>query len=526
PFSPSICRVWEDESLTSVPFSTEQVYGVIKDFRYAASIAFRGGYDAIFIQGYGGYLIDQFMTEKWNARTDEFGGSFENRMRFPQLLIKAIQDVAGYDYPIIFKMTPDHLIEGGRILDEGLRIAKFLEQAGVSAIQIDVGCIDRWYMQIEPMYHQERVKQFAYAAEIKKVVGVPVFTQGKVGDPAEAQAVFEEGFTDFVSLGRPLLADPYWPNKVREGRIDDIRPCICCLEGCIGRIDARRTISCAVNPLCGFENTVRVEKAARVKKVIVVGAGPAGIEAALRCAQRGHEVELWEKQTAIGGLLRPGGSPSFKKELRRLAGYYKTQIDKTPNVRLRLNTEATANSLLEARPDAVVLAVGGRPIIPDLKGVNGKNILLATAALLDQVPTGKKVVVVGGGYVGCETALYLKAQGRQVVLMEMMNELLPGENRKALNPMMLLDMIAEAAIATHTATSLREIGESFVVFDKDGKTERMECDCVVLALGFRPHTQLEDELNGAVEVFTAGDMNQPRKIIDAVWEGFSAAMSV
>ncbi len=526
PFSPSEFDVWDTPGMKSVPFTTEQVYSVIEDFKYAASIAVRGGYDAIFIQGYGGYLIDQFMTEKWNQRTDEFGGSFENRMRFPRLLIEAIREVGGKDYPIIFKMTPDHLIEGGRTLSEGLEVAKFLESMGVAAIQIDVGCIDRWYMQIEPSYYEGRVEQFRYAKEIKKVVSIPVFTQGKVGDPKDAFAVFEDGSTDFVALGRPLLADPFWAKKVEAGCEDDIRPCIGCMEGCIGRIDARNTISCAVNPRCGVESSVFIEKAAQPKKVVVVGAGPAGLEAAITCAERGHKVVLFEKEAETGGLANAASGPSFKKDVKRLVHYYKKKLEKYDTICVLCETEATAEKILSERPDAVILANGGKPIVPRIDGVDGENVLSATDVLTGKQEAGKKVAVIGGGYVGCETALFLARQKKEVTLIEMMDEIMPGQSRLELNPMMLDDLIHAEDIKILTSAKLTEVLDGGIRVEKDGKLLDLDVDHVVLALGFKPDNTLEAELEEEVEVWSVGDRNMPRKILNAVWEGFSAGLGL
>lgn len=350
PKSPSPNPLMFEPDVMCEELTREEIYQIIEDYGNAAEMAKRANFDMVHIQGYGAYLIDQFMHEAWNRRTDEFGGSFENRMRFPLELIRVIQERCGKDYPIVFKMTPMHMLENGRTMEEGQRIAKVLEEAGVAAIQVDIGAFDNTnYEQIPPAYHQERAKGFAAAAKIKEVVSIPVFTQGKVGDPAEARAVFEEGLTDFVVLGRSFLADPYWPRKVREDRIEDIVPCICCTYPCLGLIETDAPVACAVNPLVSLEGVVEVTPAPYKKKVLVVGAGPAGVQAALTAAQRGHEVELWEKSTSIGGALIPASAPVRKKEMRRLIEYYKAQIYKNPNIRLRMNKPATAETILDGR---------------------------------------------------------------------------------------------------------------------------------------------------------------------------------
>jgi len=524
-----------DESVISTEMTTEQVYQLVEMYKRSAKLAKMADYDFIMIQGYGGYLIDEFMSEIYNKRTDEFGGSFEKRMRFPTLLLEAIREVNGDDFPVIFKMSPEHMIPGGREMEEGIRLAQYLEnQPNVKAIHIDTGCHEVWYRLIPPVWQQERMHQFEAAEIIKQNVKIPVYTMGKVGDPEEAEAVFNEGLTDFVALGRSFIADPHWANKVKEDRTEDIIPCICCLEGCVGRVDPGKTLGCAVNPFTGLEGVAKVTEAADKKKVIVVGAGPGGVQAALTAAQRGHTVELWERSTKIGGLLNPGSAPAFKKEMRRLIEYYKAQIFKTPNIRLRLNRTATVEDLLDARPDAVVLATGGTPIVPKVPGVERKNVHLATDAMQDKRKYGKKCVVIGAGFVGCEAAYHLDYIGKDVTLVEMKEKILPdfmmfwkNFGNPDMNRQMMNHMIYdESNIDVRVNTKLLSIGDGYVEVERDGKKEKIECDEVMLALGFRPNFDLEEGLRGKVEAITVGDANKVGKVIDAVWSGFAATSNL
>ncbi|MHB8061609.1 MAG: oxidoreductase [Ruminiclostridium sp.] len=522
-----------DPNIISKEMTTEQVYQLIDMYKRSAGLAKKADYDFIMIQGYGGYLIDEFMSDLYNKRTDEFGGSFEKRMLFPKLLLKAIREVNGDDYPVIFKMSPEHMIPGGRQMEEGLKIAKFLENEGVAAIHVDTGCHEVWYRLIPPVWQQERMYQFEAAARIKEVVkSIPVFTMGKVGDPEEAQAVFDEGLTDFVALGRSFIADPDWAKKVQEDHVEDIIPCICCLEGCVGRVDPGKTLACAVNPFTGIEGVTKVTEAEDKKKVIVVGSGPAGVQAALTAVQRGHTVELWEKSSKLGGLLNPASAPAFKKEMRRLLDYYKAQVYKSKNLRLRLNKTATAESILDARPDAVILATGGTPFIPCVPGVECKNVHKATDALQDKKKYGKKCVVIGAGYVGCETALHLNYLGKEVTLVEMRGSTLPDfpsywkyfgfpeMNRQMINHM----IYDESKINVLVNTKLIMVEDGYIEVEREGKKEKIECDEVMIAMGFKPDFNLEKELQGKVCVITVGDASKTGKVIDAVWSGYAATV--
>ena len=533
PKAPSPNPLMFEPDVLCEELTREEIYQIIEDYGNAAEMAKRANFDMVHIQGYGAYLIDQFMHEAWNRRTDEFGGSFENRMRFPLELIRVIQERCGRDYPIVFKMTPMHMLENGRTMEDGLRIAKVLEEAGVAAIQVDIGAFDNTnYEQIPPAYHQERAKGFAAAAKIKEVVSIPVFTQGKVGDPAEARAVFEEGLTDFVVLGRSFLADPDWPRKVREDRIEDIVPCICCTYPCLGLIETDAPVACAVNPLVSLEGVVQVTPAPYKKRVLVVGTGPAGVQAALTAAERGHEVELWEKSTSIGGALIPASSPVRKKEMRRLIEYYKAQIYKNPNIRLRMNRPATAEAILDGRFDSVILATGGKAVVPPVEGLRteqgqlAEGVYMALDVLVDKYPMpGHKYLVIGGGDVGCETAMHLDYQGKEIVLLEMEADIL-REKASIQTDLMMRRMIKEMNVDLRLRTKLVRIEGHTAVVECGGTEERIDFDGLVLAAGFKPDYSLEEALVGKVEVITVGDADQPACIYDAVRSGFGAAMSV
>lgn len=276
-----------------------------------AAIAKHAEVDAIELHGYGGYLMDQFQSELWNKRTDEYGGSLENRMRFSIECIKAIREAVGPDFPILFKFTPYHGVPGGRELAEGIEMAKMLEEAGVDALHVDVGCYEAWYKAINTVYEPPCV-QLDVAAEIKKHVNIPVLSQGKMQNPEHAEAALRKGKADFIGLGHAAICEPHWVNKVVRRETYDMVPCIGCNE-CLFAGFSGKILHCAVNPLAFAEDYYPVEPGDPNKRVLVVGGGPAGITAAITAAERGMQVELWEKKNELGGLLLAAGGPRFKK---------------------------------------------------------------------------------------------------------------------------------------------------------------------------------------------------------------------
>ncbi|MFC2039515.1 FAD-dependent oxidoreductase, partial [Chloroflexota bacterium] len=528
PVAPSVVpNVWDLRVMTR-ELTTEEVERLIRSMVNAAEILSEAGIDAVELHGHEGYLMDQFMTSLWNKRTDKYGGNLEGRLRFVLEIIEGIKGKAGADFPVIFRYAIDHYIEGGRDVEESLEIAQHLEKAGVDALHVDAGCYDNWYWPHPPNYLPPGC-MVDMAEAVKKVVKIPVITVGRLGYPELAESVIREGKADFVALGRPLLADPEWMLKAKEGRLDDIRPCIGDHDGCMGRAGRQMVrmrglyISCTVNPACGNERELMIKPAEKPKSVLVVGGGVAGMEAARVAALRGHQVTLYEKNDRLGGHLIAASVPEFKQDLKWLMDYYQIQLRKL-SVRIDLRKEVTPKLIEEMKPDVVVIATGSTPIVPEIPGIEKGKVVTAIDLLLGRKDAGETVIVVGGGLVGCETAVYLGQKGKRVTVVEMLDTIIPDVFEA--NRQYLLKMLAENGVCVLTDSNLgRVTDEGAVIVNKRRRYQAdLKADTVVLAVGLKPEESLARALEGKMsEIQCIGDCQEPRKIMDAVWGAYHVA---
>lgn len=439
-------------------------------------------------------------------------------------IIAAIKKAVGKVFPIIYRFGLTHYLDGGREVEEGLEIVRKLEAAGVDAFHIDAGCYETRHWAAPPPT-QPPGCMVDLAEMVKKVVKVPVITVGKLGYPELAESILQHGKADFIALARPLLADPDWPNKVRQGKREEIRPCIGCYEGCLMRIYKKKYISCAVNPATGMEREFTIEPAEKVKNVLAVGGGPAGMEAARIAALRGHRVTLWEKSNALGGNLIPASVPDFKTDFKDLIQYQSTQIKKL-GVTVEFTKEATPQKIMEIRPDVLILATGGSPIIPDIPGVRKEKVATAIEVLLGKKAMGETVVVIGGGLVGCETALYLAQKGKKITIVEILDNI-AGDAFISI-PMHLKELLANAGAKILTETQVLEIREEGVLIaDKHGQRGLLAADSIILAVGMKAREMVFEEIKDQIpEVYIIGDFVAPRRVINAIWEGFRTARLV
>ncbi len=520
PYSASAIPAFWFPNLICKELSKEQIHTLTDKVGYSAFLAQKAGADCVELHAYGSYLADQFLTALWNKRTDEYGGSLENRTRFLIENIQAIKKYCGDKYPVIVKFTPVHCYEGGRELEEGVEIAKLLEAAGADALHVDTGCYEVWYRQIPTVYEKPGCQLFA-AEAVKAAVSIPVIAQGKLNHAELAEDVISSGKADFIAMGHQSLADPHWTNKVASGKMDEIIPCIGC-NNCLHMGHKSRYYTCSVNVHCHHEDDYPLLPDRQGRRVLVVGGGPGGMMAAMTAAERGMEVELWEKSYKLGGLLLAAGAPDFKQDVMDYVTYAANRVYKL-GVSVRLGHEATAEEIISGNYDMVVLACGAKPVIPPIPGVENNPIVKnSTEVLCGKRPTGK-VVVIGGGLVGCETALHCEETAESVTIIEMMDKILATVDDSANNMMSLRDAFAKSNITINASARVQKINPDSVEFIVNGETKTVPADVVVIAAGYRSLNGLEKEIEGKVKNYRViGDAGHPGKIINAVHEGFHA----
>jgi len=528
PSSASALPLFPGSELVSHELTKEEIKFIQKEVSKTLKLAKKAGVDAVEIHAYGGYLTDKFMTEKWNIRTDEYGGSFENRMRFLNEIIDNTKKDLGDEFPLIVKFTPSHFLPveaGYRGMDEGIKIAKMLEEKGVHCLHVDIGCHDNWYMAMPPVYQQEMAPQMLASQKVKEVVNIPVMSNGRLGNISKAEAALENNFIDIVGVGRQFLADPDFPNKVMENKTDEIRRCISCNEGCIKSVSEGKHIDCAVNPIAGYENVKEIEKTSSPKKILVIGAGPGGCQAAISAKQAGHDVEIWEKQDHLGGNFHNACMPSFKRDGEELLKYYDTMINKL-GIRVKYLKQATEQDILNYNPDKVINATGGKAIRPNsIKGINKSHVTTATDVLQNKSLIGDNIVIVGAGLVGCETAVVLAQKGKKVTIVEMTDKILP-EPVFIQNLMMLNQLLQHPNITTNVSSKLISIEDNSITINKDGTDEEINCDTVVLAMGFAPNDKIYNNLKDKLDIVNIGDSIKARKVLDAVHEAHDAILEI
>jgi len=503
-----------------------EIFEFMERWAQGALRAKQAGFDGVNLHMAHGTLMTSFISPLLNKREDAFGGSLENRMRYPTGVVKRIKELCGADFPVDVRFSADEFKEGGVTTQDSPLIAKMFEEAGADCINVSSAFYDNLHKSNDIMRNQEGWKRYIWQA-VKRGVSIPTVACGGLKHPDFCEKVLADGDAAFVGLGRTLLADPEWPLKAAEGRVDDIRHCISCLV-CLQHVFATGANRCAVNPDWGRgKDFTEIKPAAKTKKVMVVGAGPGGMEAARIAAMRGHEVTLYEKGKEMGGQLLYAAKPTGKDKLLWVRDYEGTQIRKL-RVKVELGTEVTSELVTKEKPDAVILATGAEPLIPDIPGIQGKNVVKAIDVLSGKVEVkNRKVVVAGGGLIGTEVGEYLVERGNKVTLVEMLPTI--AADMEPLNRQGLLEALEGKDIVMLTRKEIQEITEKgLVVKDKkSGAKEVIEGEVVVVALGSKSVNPLEEKLKGNVaELYTVGDCNEPRRVEQAIYEGSLIARKI
>ena len=538
PVAPSpIPHRWLDKTCREL--TKDEIHSIVESFGKGAANAKRAGFDGVEIHAvHEGYLIDQFAISFFNHRTDEYGGSLENRLRFAREVVEKIHETCGRDFPVALRFSPKSMIkdwregalpgeefeEKGRDLDEGIEAAKLLASYGYDALDVDVGSYDSWWWSHPPLY-QEKGLYIKYAKMVKNVVDVPVLCAGRMDDPDMATKALNDGACDIVSMGRPLLADPDYVNKLRAGKVDDIRPCIGCHEGCMGRIQQYSMINCAVNPQCARERAFAYNPVCQKKKVVIIGGGIAGCEAARVCAIRGHEPVIYEAGSALGGALYEAGIPSFKDDDRALVTWYKHTLEQL-KVEIHFNHCVTADELKGMEYDTLIVATGAKAKtfpLGDAVSVTTAKEALASGAK----DVGQKVVVIGGGMVGCELALWLtKDLGKECTIVEGLHKLLAvNAPICSANSEMLERLVPfHGTKVLCKTTAVKTVDGGLVVKNLDTNEEQtIPADTVILAVGFTPDDELYQAMQDAPEIYEIGDCRQFKNVHQAVWDAYEVA---
>lgn len=530
-------NVW-DPRITCRALETKEVEEIVNAFAEAAEIVALTGCDGVELHGHEGYLLDQFATKIWNRRTDKYGGpQLEDRLRFAIEIIQEIKRRVGKDFPVCYRVGLKHMIKGlnqgalpgeefeeaGRDLEEGLELLKILEKAGVDAFHVDKGCYDSWYWAHPPVY-MKYGNMIDMASEAKKVVHVPVIGVGRLDDPELAIRVVDQGMADMVAIGRGLLADPAWANKVMERRYAHIRPCLGCQYGCMYRLRQKKPLSCSMNPVCGREKSYGIEPAKEKKKILIIGGGIAGMEAARVSSLRGHDVTLYEKTDRLGGHLILIEALTFKHGQKRLLNYYLNQM-KSLSIKVKYNTKMNERMIAAEDFDAILIATGSKMRIPREIEVQRSHMVTSCIDLLQgKAEVKQNAVIIGGGLMGCELALWLKSKGKEATILEMKPKILM-DGVQAANRQMLIDMLTLADVKTISNAIVKETTETGVVFkDQTGKQQKIDGEMIVFATGLEPVNELYHSLSREyVNVYALGDCTGGTKIHDAVWSAYGVA---
>ena len=503
----------------------KEIAQIAAAFGDAAGRAQQAGFDMVEVHAAHGYLIMGFLSPETNRRTDAFGGGLEGRLRFPRMVMEAVRNAVGETFPVCVRMNGSEMYRGGMGVREGCQTARAFIEAGADLLHVSAGTYGTRHLRSTPMYGK-RGNLVPLSAAIKKVSSVPVIASGGLADPGRLEAILREGRADLVSMARQLHAEPRWAEKVREGRLDDIRPCIRCNAGCLGSGLAGERVLCDVNPAAGFEADFETRPAARAKRVAVVGGRSGGDGGGARSGDARSRCPAFEAQDQLGGALIPATRPDFKADLRAFLEFQVRQVRKLP-VEIRLGARVDAGMVEAMGAEEVVLATGAVFRTPaEISGSDDPKVMMADRALLDSDRVGKRVVVVGGGVTGCETAWRLARLGRRVTLFEMREDLAP--DMEGMHRPVLMKGFEETGVAWRTRARVTAVAEDGTVsYRIHGVSTEEPADTVILAVGVEPERGLVDALAGLdIPVHEIGDCARPGRVLWAMHDGARVGRSI
>lgn len=509
----------------------EEIEKIIQEFGKGCRRAREANFDAIQIHGSSGYLVYQFLSPLTNRREDLYGGTFENRVKFGLKLVHEAKERVRKERAVLFRLCSNDYMAGGFGLSEAQLFARLLEKAGVDSIDVTTGTTET-SEYLRPGMQFPHGNNVQNAKAIRSVVSIPVSVAGSINNPFMAEEILRREEADVIALGRPLIADPFFVQKIADGKVSEICKCILCNQGCTEYPLMKKTsLMCTVNPQVGREDDLTALKAGRHREVMIIGGGPAGIYAAITAAKRGHQVTLLEKTSHLGGNLSAASGVFFKKEIEGLKKYLVMEVERNP-IHIKLGEEADSSIIKKFHPEVLILATGTVPAMPVIPGIDGKNVTNVVDVLSGRCNTGGKVIVVGGGMMGCEAAVFLKGRGKDVVLVDIHGwDKLGSGMESRLRQWFLLTLWPKMGIPFYPYTKVEKINEKgLIVRDQKwgGRLHLLEGETVVFGLGLRVDTKLNSLLSSGIaeEIHRIGDCVRPRSILEAVHEGYKVAAAI